>query len=282
MADLTQDGNRYLLDVLLALRDDVERAMATPPAYGAEFWYRYSTVDTVYSILVALDAHGVDALPLIRGRAVADLGCADGVLSFWAERAGADRVVAIDSSPVNRNAVSCVRTLRSRLGSGIAFVDADAHDWRPQQPFDTIFCLGLLYHTMAPQRILTHLSAACSTLVLGTKVWRDERPLMYVYEPGECNGDRTNWVCPTPLALRRMVERAGFAVDLVDVHGGAGSPTDMEQDARAVMLARALPPAVCGTCGASEVQAQQIRTDDGWQCAQCLFHAERTKAAEPG
>src|SRR4051812_11290073 len=131
--------------------------------------------------------------------------------------------------------------------------------------------MGLLYHAMGPQIILRHLGTSCSTLVLGTKVWRDDRPLMYVYEAGECNGDRSNWVCPTPLALRRMVERAGFEIDLLDVYGGEGSPTDMEQDARAIVVARALPPAICGTCGALDVPSQQYRTDDGWQCWQCLY-----------
>jgi len=242
------EGNRALLAKLLEVKEQIDLIRSEPPPPPTQ-WYPYTSVHTSFSMLAWFDKHGRDFADLIQGKSCVDIGCANAEVSFWLERAGAGRVTATDTMLIAPYWDVVVRMIRNKLGSQIGIIDADVTDWRPPEHYDVAFCLGLLYHATAPQTILERLVTLCDTLVLGTKVWRHDDPVQWVYNTQECNGDVTNWFCPTPTALRRMVERAGFRVEMMDVHGGTGDPIDMSQDARILVLATALPPKFCTLCG---------------------------------
>jgi tellurite methyltransferase len=79
------------------------------------------------------------ALPWLHGQ-VLDYGCGLGNLSIAAARRGC-HVVALDASDT---AVAHLRQVAQRDGLSIDALQADLRDYRLQQDFDSVVCIGLL------------------------------------------------------------------------------------------------------------------------------------------
>jgi SAM-dependent methyltransferase len=243
-------SNRRILDSAAAFRDELRSLRAANPLPDGEY-YLFETINNIEHILPPLDARGREFEPLVRGKTVLDLGCGDGDLTFFLEKLGPREIVAIDYGQTNYNQLRAFRHLATLLGSRARLIDADVHhlDFRQLPHFDTIFCLGFLYHSPHPQWILDRLRKAGDELIMTTKVFDDPLPYAYYYAPGECFNDSTNWWCLTPAALERMLGRAGFELtfmERLDPWEGKAHPVDMSRDGRVILNARSLKGAEAG------------------------------------
>ena len=152
----------------------------------------------------------------LSGKSVLDIGAWDGWFSFQAERAGAERVVALDYR--DGEARRGFDVARAALGSSVEYVAADfmANDLAGLGEFDVVLFLGVLYHLREPilglERVagLTRRLALIETeaIVIGGS---PDASLCEFYPFGELYGDTTNWWAPTEAALVGMCKVAGFA-----------------------------------------------------------------------
>ncbi len=188
------------------------------------------------------DKYGVDLESHVTGKAILDLGCGDGELSFFFERLGARRVLAIDAAAFNYNGLEACRVLKKALRSRVKLLDADVHrlNFDKLPAFDATFCLGFLYHSRHPQWVLENLAKVTRYLFLTTKVFDHDEAYVYFYDVAECNNDDTNWWCFTPKALALMLKRAGFDLlflERLDENVGRSHPVDLSLDGRAFVYA---------------------------------------------
>lgn len=88
---------------------------------------------------LALNPFELAILPLVRGD-VLDLGCGLGNLTMAAARAGST-VLALDGS---EHAIDALSARASAEGLPVRAERRDLADYRPDQEFDTVLCIGLL------------------------------------------------------------------------------------------------------------------------------------------
>ena len=153
----------------------------------------------------------------LAGMTVLDVGAWDGFYSFAAEKRGAKRVLATDSfvwqSPdVGKGGFELARRV---LKSQVEDMEIDVLDLSPEKVgvFDLVLLLGVLYHMRHPLLALDRVfSVTGKQLILETHVDMLDcpRPAAAFYSGRELNNDPTNWFGPNPLAVKGMLESAGF------------------------------------------------------------------------
>jgi tRNA (mo5U34)-methyltransferase len=188
-------------------------------------------------------------LPDLRGRTVLDIGAWDGFFSFYAERNGAARVVALDhfvwsidfsrvpvpwstrqardawhhqKLPGKRGFDLAHRVLDSRVETMVA--DFMETDLSALGQFEIVLYLGVLYHQRHPLLALERLAqvtrevAIIETEAIAVPRFED-RAFCQFFETDELAGDSTNWWSPNARALVGMCRAAGFReVELQHAH----------------------------------------------------------------
>lgn len=105
----------------------------------------------------------------LTGMSILDLGCADGLLSFWAARRGAARVVGVERNHFNCDRAEFIRhTLKLE---NVSFRCGALERHCPEETFDVVFCFALIYHLVDPLGSLQALRSRCrGTLLLSSAV----------------------------------------------------------------------------------------------------------------
>lgn len=190
-------------------------------------------------------------IPSLTGKSVLDIGAWDGGFSFMAERAGAQRIVALDSYAWERKTGAAYKlyqeltaagvsateerlnltvdrvslpgkqgfdTARRLLGSRVESIYADfmTADIDSLGGFDVVLYLGILYHQIHPMLALQRLAQVTKELaVIETEAIRisgyENRSLCEFFETTELNNDYTSWWAPNRRALEGMCRAAGFS-----------------------------------------------------------------------
>ncbi len=172
---------------------------------------------------------GIDAPGAVRGR-VLDVGANDGFWSFWAERAGASEVLAVDvesyadydwghQRPVpgahdNTEKRRTFDALREQFRSSVRREKATVYELSPERHglFDLIFFYGVLYHLRHPLLALDRLRKVCSgALIVETHVANRAPfvPSMLFYWDDVFDGP-TNWCGPSEACVATWMRSAGF------------------------------------------------------------------------
>jgi hypothetical protein len=219
------------------------------------FWYPYSTLFYVAVLEKLSTMAGLHLLDLCHGAhgKVADIGAADGDLTFFLERHGVS-VEAIDNEYTNFNGLEGARTLKKALNSPVVIrsVDLDSQSSLAGQKYDAVFFLGTLYHLKNPFFVLESLARITKYCFVSTRIANQtadgqslsQYPVAYLLGPQECNNDDTNFWIFSEQGLKRLVERTGWnLLSYVTVgHTEGSTPADPERDERAVCLLEKRPP----------------------------------------
>ncbi len=257
---------------------DAVKARLQPADFG---WYPYDSWTNIFPLDELLTGERRFLLDLIGEDPVLDVGCADGVLSFFLESLGC-KVDAIDYPSTNYNAMRGVKALKAALTSavGIYEVDVDAQFSLPHNQYGLVFLLGVLYHLKNPFYVLEALSRHARYCLLSTRVARftpDKRtklhtaPVAYLLADREANNDPTNYWIFSEAGLRRLLERTGWEV--LD-YRTAGNTTDSdpvsgEGDERVFCLAKSLCPKVA----AKLLQGWHALEQNSWRWTEREFSA---------
>lgn len=149
---------------------------------------------------------------------VLDIGCHEGFYSFECERRGARSVVAADEItwnmfPEHRDTFDKMHAL---YGSDVRVLESSVEalvESLGGRRFNLSLFLGVLYHAPDPFEYLRILRRVSSGLVVIETVvdFLDVNlPVLAYYPSDHFNGDPTNATSPNILALRAMLEDAGF------------------------------------------------------------------------
>jgi SAM-dependent methyltransferase/predicted O-methyltransferase YrrM len=179
---------------------------------------------------------------------VLDVGSNAGYDAFMFNLLGASRVMACEPFEFHEQALF----LQSVYGTQIDF---RRMGWQSLDPlrdgrFDLVHCHGVLYHEVDPMGLLRRLRDMVTddgTLIFGTMMLADpERSECARFVPGAFCGDPTWWWVPGRLAIRWMLEAAGFAIELAgsDFEGPPGDFAVVNGYFRARPVAPAFEPPV--------------------------------------
>lgn len=147
----------------------------------------------------------------LTGARVLDLGCADGLFSHWAARRGAN-VVAIERNRYNFERASWL-AYALKL-TNIEFRWGSVQSEMPDEPFDYVFCVGLIYHLIDPLGALHAINQRCrKKLVFASAVdlsMGDGQPLSRLDR--YAMGGHGLWSFNVPM-LRQLLVTTGFQID---------------------------------------------------------------------
>jgi tRNA (mo5U34)-methyltransferase len=158
--------------------------------------------------------------PDLAGKSVLDVGAWDGAFSFEAERRGASRVVALDSSQYRDRAWDGFDFAKRVLGSKVEKLEMDVMDISPASVgvFDVVFFLGVLYHLPNPMLGLQNVTSVTRELLIvetHTDVNFLRRPAAAFYPGAELSNDASNWWGPNVAGVNGMLRSIGFDARLV-------------------------------------------------------------------
>jgi SAM-dependent methyltransferase len=109
----------------------------------------------------------------LAGKRVLDLGCNAGYWSLKALEAGADFVLGIDGRQMHIEQADLVMKTKAIDPARYRLDQVNLFDWEPDEQFDIVLCLGLLYHVARPVELLERCSRWNSDLlVLDTNLSR--------------------------------------------------------------------------------------------------------------
>ncbi len=246
---------------LTFMRELEARKSALAPSFA---WYPYNTLSNFSHLNALLTGGHRSLLELIGGKQVVDIGCADGDTAFFLETLGCT-VHTIDYSPTNYNGLQGVKLLKNALSSSVEIyeIDLDAQFFLPQEKYDLVFFLGILYHLKNPYYALEALAKAAKYCLISTRIAKfntrnaeydtrleklipDERtdfshlPIAYLLDELEANNDSTSYWIFSDAGLRRILKRTGWDIcDFMTVGNTANSdPASAEGDERAFCLVK--------------------------------------------
>jgi 2-polyprenyl-3-methyl-5-hydroxy-6-metoxy-1,4-benzoquinol methylase len=158
----------------------------------------------------------------IKGQQVLDVGCWTGGVSLILERLGAE-VTAIDEVgkyPHLLNFMAQAFGLRSLIALDKSLYQLDEASFFER--YDTVFCLGVVYHLSDPivgLRRLYHTLKAGGRLCIESMSIPSDQCFCEYEGPSRRRGTfGWNWFVPSPKALKQWLEDSGFE----DVHTGDG------------------------------------------------------------
>jgi len=211
-------------------------------------WYPWGTLSNFIHLNGLLRGEARDLQKLARGLPAADVGAADGDLSFYMEEKGLICDI-VDYGPTNNNGLRGARMLKDRLASNVDIFEMNldqAFGW-PRKHYGLVFFLGILYHLKNPFFVLESLAKVSEYALISTRIARfaadkktniDAIPVAYLLHASEANNDATNYWIFSDSGLRRILDRSGWnVVDFMRVGNKTNSdPASNEGDERAFAL----------------------------------------------
>lgn len=176
-----------------------------------------------------LDWLNAQTEPGFAGRTVLDVGCADGLYSLHAARLGAKRVLGIERNRYNYDHACFVRDAAGL--HNVSFVHGAIEQALPDETFDDVFALSLVYHLVSPLAVLHELRQRCRGRLFATCPidldTTDAEPFARLdrYQ----TGGHGFWAFNESF-VRQMFETAGFGLADVQVtarHEESGNPANL-------------------------------------------------------
>jgi tRNA (mo5U34)-methyltransferase len=211
-------------------------------------WYPYGSLNNFIHLREIFNEWPIDFLAGESSK-ILDIGAADGDLSFFLESLKYN-VNIIDNRPTNFNNLKGARLIKEKLNSnvGIYEIDIDSQFKTPDDRYDLVLFLGILYHLKNPFYIMEKLSLIAKHLIVSTRVAKftpngtsiTGSSLAYLLAPDESNNDATNYWIFSDEGLKRLFERSGWDILNITTVGDTNesNPRDQEHDERAFAILR--------------------------------------------
>lgn len=224
-----------------------------------EFWYPYGSMANFHILDRLLTGANRNLLRDIAPKRAADIGAADGDISFFLEQEGWAMTI-IDNPPTNWNGLRGARLFKEATGSNVEIIEMDLDSqFALKQHYDLVFFMGILYHLKNPFYVLEKLSQHARYAIISTRIMRwsspqkhtenggqaapdrqliEHLPLAYLLGPDECNNDSTNYWIFSDAGLRRILDRSGWTIEdyLIVGQADTADPYTQENDARSFCL----------------------------------------------
>ncbi len=161
----------------------------------------------------------VSHLTSMEGKRVLDIGCGSGYHMWRMLAQNPDIVVGVDPTQLFLMQFQAIKHFNP--DPRIHLIPVGGEDIPALKAFDTVFCMGVLYHRRSPIDFLTSIRSTMTKggeLILETLVVEgDERTVLV---PGERYAQMRNvWFIPSTAALCQWMKRCGFSdIEVVDIN----------------------------------------------------------------
>lgn len=159
----------------------------------------------------------------LTGKTVLDIGAWDGFFSFEAEKRGAREVVAsdrLDGIDCNWGGTAGFEFCKKQLKSKVQYLKLNIENPPRLDPFDIVFCFGVLYHLKSPLLAMENLAKLTNEVCLleTAKSYLPGAPVLE-YVPGQDN-DESNYFAPNDEWVIKAALKVGFkkAYKIFDGH----------------------------------------------------------------
>ena len=182
---------------------------------------------------------------LVDSHSIADIGCADGDLSFFLEYLFPDKeYICVDHSNYNWNNMNGIKELKSKLLSKVTTAEKDIDEEEPlDKQVDLTILLGLFYHIKNPIRLMQKLNNKSKYVLFSTRITNytpdlkhniSGYSLAYFATSTEINNDPTNWWIFTESCLEKIFERTNWNIVAKQIVGETkkSTPDDPHRDCR--------------------------------------------------
>ncbi|RUO79781.1 tRNA 5-methoxyuridine(34)/uridine 5-oxyacetic acid(34) synthase CmoB [Idiomarina tyrosinivorans] len=155
----------------------------------------------------------VNGITSLQGKQVLDVGCGSGYHLWRMLEAGAEQVWGIDPGDLFLQQFRAIKGFMPKaLQQRAHFFPVGVETLPPLASFDSVFCMGVLYHRRSPIDCLEQLKSVLKPsgeLVLETLVVTGDKNTVLV--PGERYAQMRNvWFLPSTAALCHWLSRLGF------------------------------------------------------------------------
>ncbi len=166
-----------------------------------------------------LQARLAEHLPAdLRGLRVLDLGCADGLFTFWAARRGAEHVLGIERNRRNYERAAWLKTVLDPGNVELRWGSIESRC--PADPFDIVLFPGLIYHLINPLGTLHMIRTRCArTLILSSAIDLPDgngEPMARLDR--YATGAHGLWSYNVPM-VRQLLTTAGFDIRSESIDG---------------------------------------------------------------
>lgn len=193
----------------------------------SDLWYPYGTLNN-FQHLLPFDECSF-RIPIVENTRIADVGAADGDLSFFLSTMGYEMTI-IDFGPTNFNGLKGAKLLIDTYYPKVKLIECDLDsqfNLETNIRYDLIFFLGIIYHLKNPFYILEKFSKISRFMFLSTRVARfievhndslqnridvSEYSVSYLLESTELNNDATNYWIFSTTGLKRILDRSGWKI----------------------------------------------------------------------
>ena len=161
----------------------------------------------------------VSHLTSMEGKRVLDIGCGSGYHMWRMLAQNPEIVVGVDPTQLFLMQFQAIKHFNP--DPRIHLIPVGGEDIPALKAFDTVFCMGVLYHRRSPIDFLTSIRSTMikgGELILETLVVEgDERTVLV---PGERYAQMRNvWFIPSTAALCQWMKRCGFSdIEVVDIN----------------------------------------------------------------
>ncbi len=147
----------------------------------------------------------------IQGEVIADIGCHNGYFMYRMLESGAKTVVGFEPVPVHYFNYQLLQTLAPTPSAAFELFGVEQIDHFPET-FDTIFCMGILYHHTDPVGLLRKMRSALrpkGRVIIDCQGIAGADPVALT-PSGRYAGAGGVWFLPTLSCLQNWIRRAGY------------------------------------------------------------------------
>ncbi|MBC7659421.1 MAG: tRNA 5-methoxyuridine(34)/uridine 5-oxyacetic acid(34) synthase CmoB [Chitinophagaceae bacterium] len=148
----------------------------------------------------------------LEGAVVADIGSHNGYFMYFIKALGAAHVIGFEPMPINVFNHRLLQNLSPTPEINVELFGVEHIDLFPES-FDTIFCMGILYHHTDPVGLLRKMRIALKPkgrIIIDCQGIPGEDS-MSLTPTGRYAGATGVWFLPTLLCLQNWIKRAGFS-----------------------------------------------------------------------
>lgn len=220
----------------------VNHVRLTHPLNNPNGYYDYDVLSNLDHLEPIIENH---LNVFTESSCIADLGCADGDMSFYLEYMYPDKeYLCVDHPDFNWNQMEGIRHLKDKLDSNVNILERNIDIYDPlDTKIDLTLLLGIFYHLKNPITLLQNLNKHSEYILFSTRITQftpdlnfniSNYPLAYFPSENEINNDSTNWWIFTEECLKKIFARTHWHV-VQDIKRGnvyQSNPQDPDKDCR--------------------------------------------------
>ena len=156
-----------------------------------------------------------------KGKSVLDVGCSTGFFSFWCEKQGISRIVALDNFSGDNQNTRGFNVCKKILNSKVEYISKDITKISSKDigQFDIVLFIDVLYHIRYPLLALDNLRTITKELLVLRSYCLSDKEKRSIVRVRQLDEGQTHLVWqPSISCIEGWMKDAGFNTKLIEVN----------------------------------------------------------------